>query len=123
MDNNGNVDAAADMAALKKLLLEGKVAINADINGDSALDIRDLIRFKKIAADVEVNLDVPFENYTYAFSAADALSVDGIQSVTYKPYCIVDGLKMYGEEYTPVYPELDSQSAPAASAAQTIPKE
>ena len=29
----------------------------------------------------------------------DALSVDGIQSVIYKPYCIVDGLKMYGTEY------------------------
>ena len=24
---------------------------------------------------------------------------NGIQSVIYKPYCIVDGLKMYGTEY------------------------
>lgn len=123
VDNDGNVDTAADMAALKKLLLEGKIAINADINGDLTVDIRDLIRFKKIAADVEVKLDVPFKNYTYAFNVVDALSVDGIQSVTYKPYCIVDGLKMYGEEYSPVYPGLDSQSAPAASAAETVPKE
>lgn len=99
VDNDGSVDTAADMAALKKLLLEGKVAINADINGDMTVDIRDLIKFKKIASEIELTPDAPFENYTYAFNVGDALSVDGIQSVTYKPYCIVDGLKMYGTEY------------------------
>ena len=99
VDNDGSVDTAADMAALKKLLLEGKVAINADINGDLTVDIRDLIKFKKIASEVELTPDAPFENYTYAFNVGDALSVDGIQSVIYKPYCIVDGLKMYGTEY------------------------
>ncbi len=123
VDNDGNVDTAADMAALKKLLLEGKIAINADINGDLTVDIRDLIRFKKIAADVEVKLDVPFENYTYAFNVVDALSVDGIQSITFKPYCVTNGMKMYGAEYMSVYPRLDSQSAPAASAAETVHKE
>lgn len=99
VDNDGSVDTAADMAALKKLLLEGKVAINADINGDLTVDIRDLIKFKKIASEIELTPDAPFENYTYAFNVGDALSVDGIQSVIYKPYCIVDGLKMYGTEY------------------------
>ena len=122
VDNDGSVDTAADMAALKKLLLEGKVAINADINGDLTVDIRDLIKFKKIASEIELTPDAPFENYTYAFNVGDALSVDGIQSVIYKPYCIVDGLKMYGTEYA-----LDSDKlkfpAPANDGVRGIAEE
>ena len=32
---------------------------------------------------------------------------NGIQSVIYKPYCIVDGLKMYGTEYALDFDKLN----------------
>ena len=55
LDIDGTIGSAKDIASLRKLLIgaitEVDIAGKANLNGDSAIDILDLVRMKKIAAD------------------------------------------------------------------------
>ena len=111
IDNDGKIDKAADMAALKKQLLCGNTAENADLNGDEVADIRDLVRFKKIASDVETEVDVQYEDYTYAFNINESVSLENVQSLYCKPYFVKDGYRLYGAEIEVNIGNTDAENA------------
>ncbi len=91
-----NVDGtfdALDLAELRKWLLESKALEcgYADINGDSELNIRDLVLCKKVMASVayEFNTDDFGIDFVYPFLIEET---EG----TVCPFAIVNGLKVYG---------------------------
>ena len=95
IDGDGTADSA-DLAALRKGLITNSVTSNAaDLNGDSKMDILDLVRFKRISADAELEFTDNYTGYIYPFVIADKLIDTGIQYIEVKPYSVTNGNKVY----------------------------
>lgn len=95
IDGDGSADSA-DLASLRKGLLTDTLNTSAaDLNGDTELNIIDLIRFKKISADIALEFSNEYKGYIYAFVITDKLRDAGIQYIEITPYTVTDGQKKY----------------------------
>ncbi|MBE6728098.1 MAG: hypothetical protein E7562_05585 [Ruminococcaceae bacterium] len=96
IDANGDADAD-DIAALRSGIIQSK-ALNtqADLNGDTAINVKDIVRFKKVMAETQLRFEGLKEGYNYPFVFGDLLSDEGNQYVELKPYTVIDGAKSYG---------------------------
>ncbi len=93
IDGDGFADAG-DLAALRKAIITDALLSNAaDLNGDSEKNILDLVRFKKISADKELEFDSNYQGFVYPFIITEKLENEGIQYIEIKPYAVKDEQK------------------------------
>ncbi len=104
VDNDGKIDSG-DLAALRRYLVGRDVSVNmaaANVNEESACDVKDVVRLKMIFGGNQVNLDGLFnagcldEDYIYPFAVGDLLSGNGKAYVELVPYAVVEGQAAYG---------------------------
>lgn len=89
IDLDGDV-GATDISSLKITLLSGADNTAADINGDTIINILDLIKLKKLLTGADA-VEPTTGRYTYYFNTPD-----GAETVT--PYYILnDGTEILGE--------------------------
>ncbi len=95
IDGDGSADSA-DLAALRKGLLNDTLNTSAaDLNGDKEQNILDLVRFKKISADIALEFSSEYQGYIYPFVITESLADEGIKYIEIKPYTIKDSQKNY----------------------------
>lgn len=97
INDDGTADSL-DLAVLRKSLINGTVLSNvtADLNEDEKINLKDLVRFKKAEADVELIFDGMSEGYNYPFVFGNLLEGEGKEYIELKPYSITQGKKAYG---------------------------
>lgn len=94
--NSDGTANSADLVSLRKgLIIDNLASKNADLNDDGKTDILDLVRFKRISADVKLQFEDTYTGYIYPFVVADKLNDTEIQYIEIKPYSIIDGIKAY----------------------------
>ncbi len=105
IDGDGTVEVS-DLAQLRKELINNSVISDlADLNEDTKIDVRDIIRLKKVFADEKLEFNDEFTGYIYPFVIADRLEAEGKQYIEIYPYSIANGKKAYG---APRYFSYDS---------------
>ncbi len=99
VDMNGVIDGNDLITLTKNLLLDNESNATADLKEDGLVNILDFIKLKKLMAAKELEFSsLAFTDYTYAFAISELASAESVENVTIKPYCMISGLKFYGEE-------------------------
>lgn len=100
LDMSGEYDADDIVAFRQWFVYLAEVDTElADLNKDNEVDIRDLVRMKKIEVNAADGYTPNENGYTFAFSFAAALEgVDG--DVTATPYYVANGNTIYGDAET-----------------------
>lgn len=95
--NSDGVADVLDLTVLRKGLISGnELSGAADLNSDEKINLKDLVKFKKIAADVELEFTDLNEGYNYPFAFGHLLEAEGKQYFEIKPYLITNDKKSYG---------------------------
>lgn len=115
IDANGEADAD-DVAALRKgILYAASLNAQADLNDDTFINVKDLVRFKKVMAETQLRFEGVTEGYNYPFVFGDLLDKEGKQYVELKPYTVIEGAKSYG---VPRYLSFDGASLTRISSSE-----
>lgn len=105
-DVNGNGSTGSDdLMSLKKHLLGAETAVNenaADVNTDRAIDIRDLVRLKKVFSSEQLDTKISKDLFNYAFYIPD--TVWNAQTIEIQPYYISNGDEHTFDKYQIVAP-------------------
>lgn len=115
-DVNGDLKIGADdLTLLRKVLLGIKVDYNnagANVNGDDAVDIRDLVRIKKALSEAEkTDLTATKNVYNYLFK----LGLSENDTLQATPYIISGGEKLLGETKAMKYSDGSLENADIVS--------
>lgn len=115
IDGDGSADSA-DILALRNGILQDAISSNsADLNADETVNVKDLVRFKKVVADTPLVFEELESGYNYPFVFGDLLVSEGKQYVELKPYLVVNGSKSYG---VPRYLSFDGASLTRSSSSE-----
>lgn len=100
LDMSGEYDADDIVAFRQWFIYLAEVDTDlADLNKDNEVDIRDLVRMKKIEVNAADGYTPNDNGYTFAFSFAAAL--EGVNGdVTATPYYVANGNTIYGDAET-----------------------